>query len=83
MPEIHVHFETSHARRAHELGDAAPEGYYWLVVAENDAGRPCGWGTARSFDAARAEADRQWNSHSCYPGEVRGPCSVHLFETRS
>lgn len=62
-----------------------------LVVCCNSEGRPCGWGLAPvegeggtnyllAVTAAREEAERQYASHSCYPGEARGPVKIHDIE---
>lgn len=53
-----------------------------MVVQTNGDGRPCGWGIAPTEEAARAEAQRQWDTHGhpagagCYPGERKGVVEV-------
>lgn len=58
--------------RAMTSGEA-PEGCHFLAVATNMDDRPCGWGKAKLLADAKAEADRQYANHNCYPGEVRKP----------
>lgn len=60
------------------------------MIQTNSEGRPCGWGMvrvsdepgsyARAVEAARREAERQWQTHACYPGEARGAVRVHDLE---
>jgi len=47
-----------------------------MVVQTNSDGRPCGWGIAAAVEDARAEAQRQWDTHRCYPGERKGQVVV-------
>lgn len=48
-----------------------------LAVQTNSEARPCGWGLARTEKAAREEAERQWKTHECYPGEEKGQLVVY------
>lgn len=48
-----------------------------LVIIHNSDGRPCAWGLAPTQELARAEAERQWADHLCYPGEERGQVTMN------
>lgn len=50
-----------------------------LVIIHNTDGRPCGWGMAPTEEAARREAQRQWDHHHCYEGERRGKTSTTIL----
>lgn len=66
-----------------------------LMIQLNSDGRPCAWGMSKSlpppdlvhaptFAEARRvtteEAQRQWDAHSCYPGEKKGELVEHRLK---
>ena len=67
-----------------------------LAIQTNTDGRPCAWGAAPSEEEAREIAERQWARHGevigvdaaghdirtgcCYPGEERGPITLHWVD---
>jgi hypothetical protein len=44
----------------------------FMAMQHNSDGRVCGWATGSDLDAVKAEAERQYAAHECYPGEQRG-----------
>ena len=61
----------------------APDGFVFLVIAENSEGRPCGWATGKILGHVTEVANEMWSRHGhgdgCYPGEERGENVVKII----